>query len=503
MKKSIVVSFIAIVLIVLPYLFAAVSTQGNSIFGGFLLNPKDGNSYLAKMYEGYQGEWLFTLPFNVAKGNGHLLFTFYLFLGHLAKWFHLPLIWVFHIARIGSAGFLLWAVSKFSACLFPDSKAKADLFFLITTLGSGMGWLLFSFGIMTSDLWVAEAYPFLSMYVNPHFPLGLALMLCLLIDSAVDISKRQLVRLSILGVLLSIILPFGIVIIGMILGIRWLWNTKTTLKFQIPLDLLAILPGGFWVGVQYLLPIKDPMLKVWNQQNLTPTPLIWDWIVSFSPALLLMFVALNKAKFEENSNVWKDTLIWVAAATIIQVIPFNLQRRFLLGFYIPLVAYAVQAIFLVKKKVRKWLIPVVIAISLPTNILVIALGFFASQTQAVELYIRPSENQAYEWIINNTGQDAVILSSPETGARIPGRTGRRVVYGHDFETVNSAEMKTEVEAFFKSPTSEDQLNWANKNNVDFIYVGNQERNLMGEDIELSGIVVYRNDEVNIYQLRKP
>jgi predicted membrane protein len=304
-------------------------------------------------------------------------------------------------------------------------------------------------------------------------------------------------------VLLSIILPFGIVIIGMILGIRWLWNTKTTLKFQIPFDLLAILPGGIWVGIQYLLTIKDPMLKVWNQQNVTPTPLIWDWIVSFSPVLLLMFIALNKAKFEENSNIWRDTLIWVAAATIIQVIPFNLQRRFLLGFYIPLVAYAVQAIFLFKKKARKWLIPVVIAISLPTNILVIALGFFASQTQAAELFIRPSENQAYEWIIKNTAQDAVILSSPETGARIPGRTGRRVVYGHEFETVNSAEMKTEVEAFFKSPTSEDQLNWAKKNNVDFIYVGNQERGLMGEDIELSGIVVYRNDEVNIYQLRTP
>ena len=131
MKKSIVVGFIVILLIVLPYLFAAVSTQGNPIFGGFLLNPKDGNSYLAKMYEGYQGEWLFTLPFNVEKGNGHLLFTFYLFLGHLAKWFHLPIIWMFHIARIGSAGFLLWAISKFSICLFPDSKAKADLFFLI------------------------------------------------------------------------------------------------------------------------------------------------------------------------------------------------------------------------------------------------------------------------------------------------------------------------------------------------------------------------------------
>ena len=255
--------------------------------------------------------------------------------------------------------------------------------------------------------------------------------------------------------------------------------------------------------VQYLVTIKDPMLSVWNQQNVTPTPLIWDWILSFSPALTLMFIALNKAKFEEDANIWKDTLIWVAVATIIQVIPFNLQRRFLLGFYIPLVAYAVQTIFLIKRKIRKWVLPVIIAISLPTNILIIALGFFAFQTQAPDLFIQPEEIQAYEWISKNTDPDAVVLCSPATGARIPGRTGRRVVYGHEFETVYAAEKKAEVENYFTNPTSEDRMSWAYSNGVDFIYVGNQERSLMGKDIPIPEIVVYRNAEVKIYQLPTP
>ncbi len=34
-------------------------------FGGFLLNPIDGNTYLAKMYQGWQGSWRFSLPFTV------------------------------------------------------------------------------------------------------------------------------------------------------------------------------------------------------------------------------------------------------------------------------------------------------------------------------------------------------------------------------------------------------------------------------------------------------
>jgi len=72
-SQIILTGVILLIIISLPYIVAAKSTGNTSQFGGFLLNPIDGNSYLAKMNEGYSGEWLFTLPFTPGHENGAFL----------------------------------------------------------------------------------------------------------------------------------------------------------------------------------------------------------------------------------------------------------------------------------------------------------------------------------------------------------------------------------------------------------------------------------------------
>ena len=69
----------------LPYLLA-YRVPPDHIFMGVLVNPADGNSYFAKMREGWRGDWLFTLPYTAQPGAGALIFTYYLFLGHVARW---------------------------------------------------------------------------------------------------------------------------------------------------------------------------------------------------------------------------------------------------------------------------------------------------------------------------------------------------------------------------------------------------------------------------------
>ena len=64
-----------ITVITLPYLCAVTLSNEELIFGGFLLNPLDGNSYLAKMRQGYEGEWKFTLPYSSNPGEGAYLFS--------------------------------------------------------------------------------------------------------------------------------------------------------------------------------------------------------------------------------------------------------------------------------------------------------------------------------------------------------------------------------------------------------------------------------------------
>ena len=82
-------------------------------------------------------------------------------------------------------------------------------------LGQDMGWLVsLASGYISGDFWIAEAYPFLSMYANPHFPLGLALLLwiCLLVFKK---KRAHLPLLLVLSLILAIIQPINIVVLAL------------------------------------------------------------------------------------------------------------------------------------------------------------------------------------------------------------------------------------------------------------------------------------------------
>ncbi|MGW8250826.1 MAG: hypothetical protein ACWGO1_09310, partial [Anaerolineales bacterium] len=165
--------------VILPYLYAAAAAGESHVFGGILFNPMDGNSYLAKMYQGFLGDWQFRLPYTADPGRGAYLFMFYLFLGHAARVLGLSLAVVYHATRVAGALIMLLAIYRFCTALLPDRRLVV-LAFVLTSLGSGLGWLALPFGAFTADFWVAEAYPFLSAYANPHFPLALGLLLWIL-----------------------------------------------------------------------------------------------------------------------------------------------------------------------------------------------------------------------------------------------------------------------------------------------------------------------------------
>ena len=138
--RVLVVSLLLLILVSLPYLFAIQAGGNEYVFGGFLFNIYDGNSYLAKMQQGWQGDTTFTLPYTAEPGEGSYLFLFYIFLGHLARWLGWPVILLFHMARLASTVLLLISIYLFLNSNLPDRRALGFTFALIV-LGSGLGWL--------------------------------------------------------------------------------------------------------------------------------------------------------------------------------------------------------------------------------------------------------------------------------------------------------------------------------------------------------------------------
>jgi hypothetical protein len=103
-------------------------------------------------------------------------------------------------------------------------------------------------------------------------------------------------------------------------------------------------------------------------------------------------------------------------------------------------------------------------------------GLFGALTRDPLLYLTRGEAQALAWLESNLPENALILAAPETGLLIPARTGRRVLYGHPYETVDAEAEKAQVTGFFQGDLSSPSA-FLEHRHVDYIFYGPRERGL--------------------------
>jgi hypothetical protein len=503
------ISCSVLVLVTLPYVIAIQNGDRAYIFNGFLVNPLDGNSYLAKMYQGWAGHWHFKLPFTSNPGSGAYLFLFYLGLGHLARLFGLPLLTIFHLSRLFGCFILLWTLWKFFGAFFDNARPRR-LAFALASLGSGMGWLLLPVGLFTSDFWVVETYPFLSSYANPHFPIGLALVLWLVKPSKNGLPHLGVRVLTGIGtIVLSLINPFGVVITLMILGgnIIWLLITKSPCMEMLK---KAVFVGLFGIPmlVYYLwVANTDPVFMGWNAQNLTPSPPVWDLVVSLSPALLFGFfgiVRYRKLKKDQRTTRIGILIIWAVLGLVLLYLPVGLQRRFMMGLYVPvagLAALGVETLAVDEPRRYRLITICLFLLALPTNLIILMITQAGITTHDPKIYLSKAEFQTLSWIEVNTPPDALILSSPEMGLFIPAYTGRRVIYGHPFETINAEAEEAFVRLFFKGEFGEEQMReLIESRDVDYILFGPREKSLGEIHPSQDWQAVFSSGDVLLYKI---
>ncbi len=450
-----VVIAIFMIVITVPYIYANVSTDGSLVFGGFLINPIDGNSYLAKMRQGYEGNWLFTLPYTADPGKGAALNLYYLFLGHLSRLFGGSLIFIFHMARILGALLLSLVLYQFIRRIFAEPDTRLLAFGLIL-FGSGLGWIATAFGLFTSDFWVSEAYPFLASFANAHFPIGLAIQVWLLTPFVKnDAFTRWRALTTLVGAaILSVVYPFGWVVVAAVSMVWVAWLTLNGQSSRQEIRRLAwVIVGGSPYLLHSLWAINShPVLAQWNAQNQTPAPNFVDFILSFSPAIL--FAIWGTILYLQNSMKNKSHLVgfivlWMLVGILIVFVPLNLQRRLMSGLYIPiavLAVYTLQQMF--SASIKRLLLPVLVILSLPTNLLVLMGTVNAARTHDASIYVYRDELNAFSWLDENVPLHSLIMASPDSGLLIPAYTSERVLYGHPFETVDAALMFEEVSSFY-------------------------------------------------------
>ena len=496
----------------LPYLAAWLAAPPGYQFGGILVNPLDGNSYLAKMRQGWAGAWQFHLTYTPEPHDGAYIFLFYLGLGHLARWTGAPLLLVYHGARALAGLALLVTVYIFVARLTGDLRERRLAFGLAST-SAGLGWLGVMLGTYPIDLSVPEAFAFFSLLTNPHFPLALALMLLVVMWVVWPASgPRRWLAPGLAGLALAVIQPFVLAPVYVALALYLL--LRGWLDRAWPLPELAAAASAVALSAPVLLYdawvyTTNPALAAWAAQNVTPAPSALDLILGYA---LVGFLAIAGGVVVARGHAQRGglaLLTWSMGTLVLVYAPFALQRRFLTGLGLPLAMLAALGL-------SRWLLvrlperpasraaALVVGFSALGNLfllLVLTFGALAGQRQPdlfARLYLSQDEAAAMGWLLANA-PDEVVLAAPRTGMLLPGWAGVRVFAGHPFETIDAKTKQAQAEAFFRGELS--PAGWQalrERYRIRAVFVGPAEQALgSGRPSELEP--VFRQGDVTIYR----
>jgi putative flippase GtrA len=511
------VSLVLMVCTLVPYLVAQRSAGEAGVFSGFLINPIDGFSYLSKMRQGAEGSWLFRLPYASEPGPGVFLFVYFLFLGHVADWTGTPLLTVYHAARLVGAAAMFGMGYLFFRRVMPGRGVRWAAF-LLAFLGSGLGWLALLLGVLTPDLSVPEAIPFLSAYANAHFALACAVLLAGVLavagfEESTSGTGGHVAIALLCGAVLGIVQPFAILTLLAALGTWLVWDwwkegrswggaAWNALRPRL-LPLLGLATGAApWLAYGLWVSRTDPALAGWMTQNLTPSPPLLVFAAGYGIVLVLAAVGTVAAR-PWSTSLGRLLLAWAVTNACLLYAPFGLQRRLALGLFFPLAALAAYGLQgLVRGRARlSVLVALAVTLSIPSNLVVVATGLWGVSRQEPTLVLSVAEVQAYEWVGRNLPAGALVLAAPETGNRLPAYADVRVLYGHPFETPNAeAQRALIVRLYAWQATPEEAFGLLDELGLDYVFLGAWERQI-GEPGWLGGLeTVYDSGGVCIYQV---
>jgi hypothetical protein len=497
---------LTLLIINLPYFMAYALSDSQRTFTGILYALADGHSYLAKMRMGWRGEWLFTLPYTAEPGPGVFLFSYYLFLGHAARWTSLSLDLVYHAARLFNSALFLFSAYHFSAHFFGTARARlaAWLFF---AWSSGLSWIAVLAGAFTPDAWIAESLPFLTLFSNAHFPLTWALMLWLFERTlpgfqAGRASIATYVAIALGTTLLAQVQPMTFATMGVVLGglalARAIARREFVWREWAPLIVFGVCAAP-WVAYALWATQSQPALRVWNAQNFTPSPpwkeaLLWGG----APFALAIVGAAHVARRRTNQD--QALLAWLILGLLIVYAPLALQRRLSIGLWTPaaiLAAIGVQEV-LWPKVAARWrpmALALILLAVLPNAALILAGGIGGALARPPELFYSRAEAAALEWLAANA-RGAVVLADPEMGMFIPGRTDSRVIYGHPYETVNAEATRQAVLDVFAGRVALDEF--LTEHPAQFVFYGPREKSLGAPPDWGNWQAVFQQGDVTVY-----
>jgi hypothetical protein len=484
-------------LLTLPYVLAYSSQGSDWRFSGFLFGVEDGNSYIADMRQGAEGAWLFQMPYTSEKQNGALVYLPYLLLGKLAGGaaMHDQLVALFHWARFAAGIAMILALYRFLAGFIAGVPLRR-WGLAAAALGGGFGWILALRGIYPLEFTSPEAFGFLSIFGIPHLAAARALLMLALAWfitplPAVQASRQGVKIGAALAALwlfqpLTVLIAWGVMAAAIVLsflkrrlrrtmdeGLWRDWLTRASIAVAITI------PFVLYSALSFAL---DPILRQWGAQNVLPSPLAWQYLLSYS-VLLLPALAGAWLAFREDDR-WLLPVGWALIFPVMIYLPVGVQRRLAEGFW---VVPVVLALLFVERKLvgvaRRVALALAMALMLPASILFAIWALANSRAPGAPIFLPVEEVRAFEWLDTNADPHAIVLSGFNAGNALPAYTALVSYIGHGPETLNGAQKQLLAQTVFDGTRPDaERLAALRQTGARYILVGPEERAKLGAGI---------------------
>jgi len=517
---TLVVASLVVAASTAPYMAGRLAQTADMRFAGAILDRADYHSHLAKMWQGYRGQWRYRLLFTPEEHQGVYLQTFYLALGHLARLTGLGLPLTYQAARMVFGLLMLLAVYRFTAHFVGPVRTRRVAFLLATT-ASGVGWLTEALaptppgGVSPMDFWLLDGFTYLALLTSPHFCAAISLLLAiylLLLRRPEGPSPGEGALAVLASLALGAIHPYALLLADLLPVLYWAAEGLRTRRVAWR-GLAAVAAMGIAQSplLAYDLWVfrTQPVFAAWSAQNVTLSPPLRVYLFGYGVLLALGGVGSAVwARGERRGLAF--LLLWIGLVATLSHLPWNLQRRFLEGVQVPLGVLA--GVGLAEglwppgrgQARRRWLAQATVVVLAATSNLYLTAALTLAAGRSPGPFWPADVLAGVDWLGENTSWEETVLAGFEVGNLIPARIGHRVVLGHWMETVDYEGKQAAVDRFFSSATPEEErLALLSGWEVGWVFYGPEERALGDFDPAESAYLepAFRRGEATVYRVK--
>ncbi|MBI3577113.1 hypothetical protein HY086_03705 [Candidatus Gottesmanbacteria bacterium] len=443
-REYILVSFIIVLAVLtsisqtLLYLFQTPSGHTFLFAHNFL---EDYYYYLHLMRQGWEGYWLATSWMTPEKFLPAFVNTWFLFLGHLAKFLNVSLPLMYFFSRIAGGVTLLLLSYVLIQKIFSNSLIKRIVALLFVSF-STYWWGWSNGGPTVAPLvhqWT-ELDPLFRTSFVPHHLWAKVFM----VAAFFLILRRKTFFLLALVFFMGLTNP---VVYVTYLPIILLWRTRWHF-----IAISFFVAGAIGLYDHYLELHIFPWSSYlpWEQTVRYPVSLV-AYLQSLGPTFPLFLVALGW--LWKKGSVGRLLIAWVAVGflNIFVVSKFVTlsNSRYLGGYqFIPLAIGAVEGIWRFARPVFRATLAFLLLGYFSVGLWASwkeHVGYVEQNKNNIQIYVPNDLLDAFRFIENNTPKDAVIAAPYEISTMIPALTGRRVVAGHQLMTYQAQTKRIELE----------------------------------------------------------